>query len=109
MVTSTTFQTCRAGGGVFDGVLNVAVSKVILNEPCIRALVGKCEAASVAQHVRVGKQGQGNGGDVFSQGQVDGGSVQRRPLLTDKERLAGGLRPGALFQPGTNGPQLVAA
>ena len=90
-------------------MLNVAVSKIILNEPRVRALVGQGEAASVAQHVRVGEQGQGSGGAVFSQGQVDGGSVQRRPLLTDKERPAGGLHPGAFFQPGANGPQLVAA
>jgi hypothetical protein len=41
-------------------VLNVPVSEIILNEPRIRALVGQCEAASVAQHVRMGKQGQGS-------------------------------------------------
>jgi hypothetical protein len=33
--------------------------EVILNEPCIRALVGQGEAASVAQHVRMGTKGQG--------------------------------------------------
>jgi hypothetical protein len=39
-------------------VLNVSVSEVILNEPRIRALIGKSEAASVAQHVGMGgKQG----------------------------------------------------
>ena len=62
-------------------MLNVPVSKIVLNEPRIRALVGQGEAASVAQHMRMGKQGQGSGGAVFSQGQVHGGSVQRLPLL----------------------------
>src|ERR1039457_4703222 len=62
-------------GRVLDGVLNVPVSKIVLNEPRIRALVGQGEAASVAQHMRVGKQGQGSGGAVFLQGQVHGGSV----------------------------------
>ena len=46
-------KPCRVGGGVPDGVLDVPVSEVILNEPRIRALIGEGEAASVAQHVRV--------------------------------------------------------
>jgi L-fuconolactonase len=41
-------------------VLNVPVSEVILNEPRIRALVGQSEAASVAQHVRMGEDGRAN-------------------------------------------------
>ena len=40
-------------------MLNVAVSEVILNEPRVRALVGQGEAASVAQHMRMGKWGKG--------------------------------------------------
>jgi len=49
----------RVGRGVLDGVLDVAVPEVILNEPRIGALVGQGEAASMAQHVRVGAKGQG--------------------------------------------------
>jgi hypothetical protein len=56
---STPFH--RVGGRVLNGVLNVPVSKIVLHEPRIRALVGQCEAARVAQHVRMGKQGQGSG------------------------------------------------
>ena len=33
------FEACRVARRVLDGVLNVAVSEVILNEPRIRALV----------------------------------------------------------------------
>ena len=44
-------EPCRVGGRVLDGVLNIAMSEVILNEPRISALVGQGEAASVAQHV----------------------------------------------------------
>ena len=51
-------EASGVGRGVPDGVLDVAVSEVILNEPCIRALVGKGEAAGVAQHVRMGEQGE---------------------------------------------------
>ena len=103
------FKPCRVGGRVLDGVLNVPVPEIILNEPRVRALVGQGEAASVAQHVRMGEQGQGSGGAVFSQGQIDGRAVQRLALFTDKERLAGRLHPGAFFQPCADGPQLVAA
>jgi hypothetical protein len=39
-------------------VLNVPVSEIVLNEPRIRALVGQGEAASVAQHMRMGEQGR---------------------------------------------------
>ena len=99
----------RVGCGVLDGVLDVPMPQIILNEPRIRVLIGKGEPASVAQHVGMGEQGQGCGGAVFSQGEVHGGSVQRLPLLTHKERLAGRLHPGAFFQPNPNDPQLVAS
>jgi hypothetical protein len=52
--TPQLFEPRRIGRGVLDGVLNVPVAEIILNEPCIRALVGKREAASVAEHVRMG-------------------------------------------------------
>lgn len=99
----------RIGGRVPDGVLNVPMSEIILNEPSIRALVGKGKAASVAQHVGMGEQGQGRGGAVFPKGKVDSGAVQRLSLLTDKERLAGRLHPGTFFQPCADGPQFVTA
>jgi len=81
----------------------------MLNEPRIRDLVGQGEAASVAEHVRMGKQGQGSGGAVFSQSQVHGRSVQRLPLLADKECLAGRIHSGAFFQSCADGPQLVGS
>jgi len=34
----------------------------------VSALVSQSEASSVAQHVRMGKQGQGRVGAIFSQG-----------------------------------------
>jgi hypothetical protein len=33
------FKPCRIGGGVPDGVLNIAVFKIVLNEPGVRAMV----------------------------------------------------------------------
>ena len=57
----------RVGGGVPDGVLNIPVSKIILNEPGVRALIGERDAACVAQRVRMGEKVQGRGGAVFPQ------------------------------------------
>ena len=52
------FKPRRVGGGVADGVLDVAVAEVVLDQPGVRALVGQGVAAGVAQHVRIGGQGQ---------------------------------------------------
>ena len=102
----------RAGlvAGVPDGVLNVAVSEVILDEPCIRSLIGKGEAAGVAQHVGMREQGQGRGGTAvpsFQKGKVDRLKVQRRPLLAD-ERMScrmGFIRGRVVFSHGADGPR----
>ena len=99
----------RVGGRVLDGVLNIPVSEIILNEPRVCTLVGQGEAASVAQHVGMSEQGQGSGFAVRLHEQVDGRSVQLLVLLTDKERLADRLHPGAFFEPCADSPQLVAA
>jgi hypothetical protein len=42
------FEPCWVGGRVLNGVVDVAVSEVILNEPSIRALIGKGEAPKVS-------------------------------------------------------------
>ena len=61
-------ESGRIAGGVSDGVLDIAVSEIVLNEPCIRALVGQSEAVRLAQHVEMSEQGQGSGGGaVFPQ------------------------------------------
>ena len=77
----------------------------------MRALVGKREAAGMAQHVRVGREGQGSGGARGFQKVVDAGTVPRLPLLADKERLEGGgqFHPGADFQPSIDCPDFVGA
>ena len=97
----------RIVGGVLDGVLDVPVAEVILNEPLVRDLVGEGEAACMAYHVRMGAKGRGRGGAVFGQAQIDGGAVQRLAPFADKEGAAGRFHPGALFQPARNDPQFV--
>jgi hypothetical protein len=46
------FKPCRVGCFVHDGVLNVPVAKIVLNEARVCPLIGQGEAASVAEHVR---------------------------------------------------------
>ena len=105
------FEPRRIGSRVFDRVLNVAVSEIILNEPGIRALVGEGETASVAQHVRMSEEGQGSGAAVSLQEKMHRRSMQRLAAFTDKKRFDGRrqLHARAFFQPGTNHPELVGA
>ena len=51
------FKPCRIGGRIYDGVLNVAVSKIVLNKPRVCPLIRQGEAASMAEHVGVGRNG----------------------------------------------------
>jgi hypothetical protein len=53
------FKPGGVAGGVSNGVLDVAMAEIILNQASIRALVGEREAASMAEHVGMGKKGQG--------------------------------------------------
>jgi len=62
----------RVGCGVPDSVLNVPVVEIILNEPGVRALVGKSEAAGMPQHLRMREKGQGGSLAVFAYGEIDG-------------------------------------
>ena len=81
----------RVSGGVANGVLNVAVPEIVLNEAGVCALVGEGKSAGMAQHV--GMNGHRELGllTVFAQGQVDGRAVQGLALLTEKERPSSGL------------------
>jgi hypothetical protein len=90
-------------------VLNVPTPEIILNEPGIGSLVGKRKAAGMAQHVGMGREGEGGCAAARVEQQIDGRAMQRLALLADKKRLAGGLHPGALLEPCADGLELVAA
>ena len=51
-------EPCRVGGGVTHGVLNIAVPEIVLNETCVRALIGESKAAGMAQHVGMNGNGE---------------------------------------------------
>jgi len=101
----------RVGSGVLDGMLDLAMPEIILNEPRVRALVGKGKAASMPQHVGMGAKGQGSGAAVFLHQRVDGRAMQGLALLADEERVntGGRLHSVAFFQPCIDGLDLVEA
>ncbi len=81
----------RVGGRVLGGVLHVSVSKLILDEPCIRSLIGKSETEGVAQDVGIGAKAHASNGAGSSRGQIEGCTVQWLPLPTDKDVLPDGF------------------
>src|SRR5436305_667208 len=52
------FKPCRIRGRVLDGMLNIPVPEIVLNQPRVGALVGQGEATRMAQHVRVRLHGE---------------------------------------------------
>ena len=44
-------KPCGIGSGVANGVLNVAVPEIALNQAGVRTLIGKSKGAGMAQHV----------------------------------------------------------
>jgi hypothetical protein len=95
------FEPRRVGGGVPDGMLNVPMPEIILNQPGICALVGEGEAAGIAQQWGWASGGRG-GPAVFLHGEIHPRAMQRLALLADKETLTDGLHAGAFFQPCAN-------
>src|SRR2546422_3387832 len=47
------FKPCGIGGGVLDGMLNIPMAEIVLNQPRIGTLVGEGKAAGMAEHMRV--------------------------------------------------------
>jgi hypothetical protein len=78
-------EPCRLGGGVPDGVLNVPIAEIILDEPDVRSLVGQRETARMPQYLGMSKKGQGGGLAASVEQQIYGRAVQRFALSTDEE------------------------
>ncbi len=81
----------RVSGCIADGVLNVAVPKIDLDKPDVRALVGEGKAAGMAQHVGMNSNGEAGLLAVFVQHQVDGRAMQGHAPLSEEERPPWGL------------------
>ena len=83
--------------------------QIVLNQPGIRALIGQSEAAGMAEHVRMGGQGEPGQLPVVAHGGPDGAAIERRAALADEEGFPrrGHRRP--CLQPRLDEPDFVAA
>jgi hypothetical protein len=102
-------KPCRVGGSVPDGVLNIPMPQVVLDEPRVRALVGEGVAAGVAEHVGMGFDGQACESAIVADHHPGGLAVQRPAPFTHEESVGVGLHPGAVGQPCFDGAYLVVA
>ena len=103
------FEPRRVGGGVADGVLDVAMAEVVLDQPGVRALVGQGVAAGVAQHVRIGGQGQPGPFAVLADRQPRGLAAQRPASLADEKGVRRRVHRLPLRQPRLDGAHFFRA
>ncbi len=75
-----------------NGVLNVAVPQVVLNEPCVCALISQSKAAGMTQHVGMHRHRQPSLLAELVQHQVVGRAVQGLAPLTEKNARPGAFR-----------------
>lgn len=101
------FKPGWISGGIADGVLNVAVPEVVLNEPRIRALIGEGEAAGMAEHMRMGGQGQTGPLTIAAHGKPDRAAIERPTPFADEEVIPDRLHGGSLFQPCLDEPEFI--
>ena len=101
------FKPRRIGSGVSDCVLNVPVSKIVLDQARVCALVGQGEATSMAQHMRMHGQGQSGLLAVFTEKHKYGFPAQRPAPLTHEKGVRVGLHLGPIRKPRLDSPQLV--
>ncbi len=81
--------------------------QIVLDEPGIRALIGQSEAAGMAEHVRMGGQGEPGPFAIAADGGPDGAAIERRAAFADEEGLPrrGHRRP--FFQPCLDEPDFI--
>ena len=101
------FKSGGIGGRIADGVLNVAMAEVILNEPGIRALISQGEAAGMAEHVGVRGQGQPGQFPIMADGRPDGFAVERPAPFTDKKIIPRRFHSFPFFEPCLDQPQFI--
>ena len=75
------FKPRGIGGGIPYRVLNIPVSKIVLDQARVRALVGQSEAAGVAQHVGVRLNGQLGQLAIAPHGDPRRAPIERCPSL----------------------------
>lgn len=101
------FKPCLIGSCIPDGVLNIPMAEVILNQPRVRPLIGQGKAARMPQHVRMGGKGKPGELAIAPDQHPRHLSAERRPPFGNKERLP--LWPHALpfGEPRSQYPEFV--
>src|SRR6266516_6096062 len=56
-LTPQSLEPCRIGCRVHDRMLHIPLTQIVLDEPCVCALVGQGQATRMAQHVGMGFNG----------------------------------------------------
>jgi len=83
--------------------------QVVLNQPRVGALVGQGKATRMAQHMRVGFDGQACEPAIIADHQPCGLPAEWAASLTEKERVALWLHLRPRDQPCLDHPYLVAS
>ena len=83
------------------------MAEVVLNEPCIRALIGQGEAAGVAKHMRVSGQGQPGEFPIAADSRPDGFAVERPPAFADEEGFPRRVQGRPFFEPCLDEAQFI--
>ena len=90
-----------------DGVLDIPVAEVILNEPGIRALIGQGEAAGMTEHVGVSGQGQPGLFAIAADGRPDGAAIERPAPFADEKIFPRRIQGRPFLEPGFDEPQFI--
>jgi len=88
-------------------VLHVPVADVVLNQPCVRALVGEGEAARVAEHVRMSLNGETCALAIRADRNPCGLAAEQVAPFTEKKSVGLQLHCSTLGQPCLDRPELV--
>lgn len=99
----------RVGCRISDGVLNIPVPKIILDQPRVRSLVRQSEPACVPKHMGMSGQGKVCHLPIAPDRHPCRLAAQRPAPLTHKEGVRVGLHLRPIREPRLNGPQLVRA
>lgn len=85
------------------------MAEVVLDQSGVRALVGQCVAAGMAQHVRVGGQGQSGPLAALADRQPRGLAAQGTAPLADEKGVRRRLHRLPLLQPRLDRPDFLWA
>ena len=93
-IVPDTIEASRVAGGIPDGMANIAVSEIVLDQAGIDTHIGQRKATRVTQHVRVDLQRQSRLVARRGDNLIELLAGKGIAFAGEKQPLAGGLRPG---------------